>query len=85
VELSAGLRVPLSVENGYLMDFVPLENENAILIFVKYLPNVNREIMNMDINAARTVISTLSKARGWSSWLKVKERVEMAKPKQRNE
>lgn len=85
VELNAGSRVPLSVENGYSMDFVPLENENTILIFVKYLPSVNREIMNMDINTSREIIAMESKARGWSSWLRVKERVEMAKTKQRDE
>ena len=81
VELNAGLRVPLSLEDGYSMDFVPIANEDAILIYVKYLPSVNREFMNMSINTAREVISMKSKSYGWSSWLKVKEKVQMAEAK----
>lgn len=77
VEMNAGSRVPLSLEDGYSMDFVPLENNNTIVIYVRYMPKVNREIMNMNINGARKVIDIISKARGWSSWLKIKENVEM--------
>jgi hypothetical protein len=50
------------------------------MIYVKYLPSVNREVMNMAIDTARKVIAIETKSRGWSSWLKVTERVEMGKP-----
>ena len=81
VELNAGLRVDLSSESGYSMDFIPIEKEDRILIYVKYLPNVNREVMNMAINTAREVISIKAKSYEWSSWLKVKEQVQIAKVK----
>jgi hypothetical protein len=46
---------------------------DTTLIFVRYLPPVDRELMNMTINVAREVISIDAKSRGWSSWLKVKK------------
>ena len=77
VDLNANLRVPMSVNNGYLMTFVPVENEDTILIYVRYLPSVNREAMNIVLNSAREVISIRAKVHGWTSWLKVKEDVRM--------
>lgn len=78
LELNAALRVPLSVESGYLMDFVPIENEDAILIYVRYLPSVNREVMNISIDSARNVITIKAEGYGWTSWLKVKEEIKLA-------
>ena len=77
VELNANLRVSMSVNNGYLMSFVPIEKEDTILIYVRYLPNVNREVMNISINGAREVISIKTKQYGWNSWLKVREDIQM--------
>jgi hypothetical protein len=78
VALSARGRVELSTTTGYSIDFVPIENENTILIFVTYVPSiVEREIMNTQIEGARQAIAIESKSRGWSSWLKVREKVEM--------
>jgi hypothetical protein len=71
----------MSGDSGYLMMFAPLEKEDTIVIYVKYLPSVNRQAMNMGIEGARVMLSALSKARGWSSWLKVREVIEMAEPK----
>jgi hypothetical protein len=71
----------LSLDSGYSMDFIPIEKEDVILIFVKYLPNANREVMNIVINSAREVISIKAKSYDWSSWLKVKEQFQMAKAK----
>ncbi len=81
LELNAEQRIELSEESGFAMTFVPVENENAILIFVRYLENVNREIMNTNIDTARKVISMKAKSHGWDSWLKVKEDVQMSKPR----
>ena len=66
--------------------FVPLAKEDAILVYVMYLPSVDkvpesRQRMNLALDAARKLISMKSQARGWSSWLKVQERVELAEPK----
>ena len=79
VELQAYYRVDPKLDLGFSIDFFPSENEDAILIYVIYFPNVNRQLMNMSINSARKRISMIVKSRGWSSWLKVKEQVEMAK------
>src|SRR5678816_989935 len=56
VTMNAGLRVELSEANGYSLDFVPIQNEDSILIYVRYLPTVNRQVMNMSIDSARKVI-----------------------------
>jgi hypothetical protein len=80
VELNAESRVDLSESTGYMMQFIPIGSANTIMIYVKYLPSVNREVMNMAIDTARKVIAIETKSRGWSSWLKVTERVEMGKP-----
>ena len=77
VELNANLRVSMSVDNGYLMSFVPIEKENVILIYVRHLPKVNREVMNISINSAREVISIKAKQYGWDSWLEVREDIQM--------
>lgn len=81
VDLNARMRRDVSAENEFTMAFVAVESENAILIYVDYLPSVNRQVMNLAVDTARRVISMESKSKGWSSWLKVKERVEMTEPK----
>jgi hypothetical protein len=60
-----------------MVSFVAIAKEDAILIYVAYVPTVNREAMNLEVGAARKIISIISKSRGWSSWLKVKEQIEM--------
>jgi len=71
------MRVDLTMDSGYMLDFIPIENEDTIIIRVIYIPSVNREVMNMSVDTARRVISEESNSRGWSSWLKVKEQIEM--------
>jgi len=80
LELNAAMRVDLSPETSYALDFIPLGSEDTILLYVIYLPSVDRRIMNGSIETARKVISISSRSHGWSSWLKVKERVEMKDP-----
>jgi hypothetical protein len=79
--LNADLRIAISTNNGYLMNFVPIEKEDTILIYVRYLPSVNREAMNISINSARKVISIKVEHYGWDSWLKVKEDIQMVQQK----
>lgn len=78
VELNAMYRTDLHDLEGYLLSFIPLEKENAILIFVRYTRKTNREAMNIGLDTARKVIEMDAKSRGWNSWLKVKERIELA-------
>lgn len=73
LELNAEMRIDFLMDSNFSMAFVPHEKEDAICIYVRYNPNVNREIMNMEINAARENISRKAKYYGWSSWLKIKE------------
>jgi hypothetical protein len=77
VELNSSLRVELSTDSQYSMDFVPIAKDDAILIAVTYLPGVQREVMNITIESAKKLIDLESKARGWTAWLKVQEHVEM--------
>jgi len=64
-------------ESSYSLLFVPIENQNAILIYVRYWPKVNRETMNLRIENAKELIRISAKSYGWNSWLKIKENVKM--------
>jgi hypothetical protein len=81
LELNAELRVPLSFKDRYSMDFTPIHTEDAIVIAVFYLPNIDREFLNQVISNAKEMVSLKTEYYGWSSWLKVKERVKMTKIK----
>jgi hypothetical protein len=76
LEMNSTMRVDLSESNGFAMDFVESE-EDTILIYVTYLPGVRREVMNRSVETAKKIIRRESDVRGWSSWLKVQERVVM--------
>lgn len=78
VELNAEGRVDLSEASGFSLDYVPIESENTILIFVRYLPAVNREAMNIAIDNARSIVMLKTKVHHWGSWLRVKENIEVA-------
>jgi hypothetical protein len=80
LDYNARLRVEFSESSGFSMAFVETKGD-TILIYVRYVPSVNREAMNMAINGAREVISMDAKSRGWSSWLKMKEEVKMVETK----
>jgi hypothetical protein len=75
--MQAAARHEASASEGYTMGFAGLESENTILIHVRYLPSVNREIMNGAIATARTIIEHEAKIEGWTPWLKVREDVKM--------
>jgi hypothetical protein len=77
VEFNSRLRVPLSEETGYSLEFVPLERQDTLLIAVSYLPGVNRAVMNLAISNARDLIAMKAKYHGWSNWLKVREDVKL--------
>jgi len=81
VELNASYRVDISSDNYFGMSFLADHAGDAIVIIVRYSPKVNREYMNRSIDLAKQMISKTAETNGWSSWLKVKEDVEMMKPK----
>lgn len=74
--MNSQLREHPSIESPYSLDIVQMDHE-TLLIFVRYHPTVNREIMNRSINTAREVIMMTAKSYGWNNWVKIRERVEM--------
>ena len=57
-------------------------DSETILIYVRYLPDVNREVMNLAIDGARKVIQITAKGYGWDSWVKVREDIQLANARQ---
>ena len=81
--LQTQLRQDQTVDSPFSLNVVATDHE-TILIFVTYQPNADRVIMNMAVDTARKVIQITTKGYGWSSWVKIKERIEMVKPKGEN-
>lgn len=79
--LNSQLRQDATVDSPYSLAIVNTDHE-TILIFVRYQPNVDREILNTAVETAREVIQITAKSYGWEKWVKVKERVERVKPKE---
>lgn len=80
--LQASLRSDITEESKFVLQITSPDSE-TILIYVRYLPNVNREGMNLHIDAAREVIRITSKSYGWDKWLKVREDIQLGKPDRR--
>jgi hypothetical protein len=70
-----------SREVRYSTYFAALREEDTILIMVRYLPDVDREEMNVSIDNARKLVLILAKSNGWDSWVKVKEDIAMLRDK----
>jgi hypothetical protein len=79
VELNANFRVDSSPASLYTVGYIPVPNEDAIAIDIVYDPSVDRRIINTAADQARKGVAILSKRRGWESWLKIKEQIEMSK------
>jgi len=62
--------------SGMDLSYVALADQDAILIYVRYYPSVDRELMNSAIDFSRKYIGLEAKSRGWDSWLTVKENVQ---------
>lgn len=81
--LQANLRDELTQERGFSMDFTfHGDDPDTVLIYVRYLPDmspVDRQVMNMEIETARTVIESNAKRYGWENWVKIKEDIKRSK------
>jgi hypothetical protein len=75
MEVSSGIKF---ADGDFALGFVPLEGRDTILIYARYLPSADQEIVRMAIANARELISVIAEANGWQSWLKVEEKIEMA-------
>lgn len=80
LSLQAQLRQDATVDLPFSLNIINPDHE-TILIFVRYQPNVDREIMNMAVETAREVTWITARSYGWNSWVKVKERIEMVNPR----
>ena len=74
------LQQRMTEEMPFSLNVVAIDHE-TLLISVDYMPSVSRELMNDTIENARQVIMIRAKNYGWEKWVKIKERVEMVKPK----
>jgi hypothetical protein len=81
MELNANYRTEMHDLEGYMLSFIPLEAENTILIYVGHSRQTHRGAMNIGIDNARKLIEKTAKSRGWNSWLKVKEKIELIEPR----
>ena len=61
----------------FFLSVVHVDHE-TLLILVRYLPTVNREMMSSTIDAARKVIMNTAKSYGWDNWVKIREQVEIS-------
>jgi hypothetical protein len=77
--VNSQLRQDFSADRPFFLSVVQVDHE-TLLIFVRYHPTVNREMMNSTINNARDVILITAKSYGWDNWVKILERVEMYPP-----
>jgi hypothetical protein len=76
--LQASLRDEQLQTSGFLLQITSPDPE-TILIYVRYLPNVDRYAMNSSIDAARDVIHMTARSYGWDEWVKVREDIKPAK------
>ena len=78
LDLESHLKSDLGGPDMFSMDFTPNgASPNEIVIVVRYLPTADRQIMNESIENAKKIIALESKHKGWSSWLTVREDVEI--------
>ncbi len=74
--LNSQLRHTMTTEYPYNLEIINT-NQETLLIFVVYGPNMDRRIMNNAIDTAREVIQITVKNYGWDNWVKIKEQIEM--------
>jgi hypothetical protein len=75
--LQASLRQEAIDTDGYLIE-ITTPNPDTILIYVRYTPKVNRQAMNISIEAARQAIQITVKKYGWDDWVKIRENIQQA-------
>ena len=74
--LQASLREDALQTDGYQLLITSPDSE-TILIYVRYMPDVNRRVMNLSIDTARKVIQITAKSYGWDKWVKIREDIQL--------
>jgi hypothetical protein len=80
IDVRSRLQQDASADRSFFLSVVHVDHE-TLLISVRYLPTVNREMMNSAIKSTRKLIMTTGKSYGWENWVKIREKVEMSASK----
>jgi hypothetical protein len=80
LDVRSQLQQNASADSPFFLSVVHVDHE-TLLISVRYLTTVNREMMNSTIDSARKVIMSTAKSYGWDNWVKIREQVEMSPSK----
>jgi hypothetical protein len=75
VELNAFARIQTLATERFTLMFTPRPTDDAIIIYVRYLPNVNQDDLRGAIREARNIINIITKRHGWDGWVNVVEDV----------
>lgn len=73
--LSAYYRKSMAAD-GYSIDYLPVGEEDAILILVRAYPQADAQAMQKDILAAHKLVTITAHSYGWDGWVKVKDKME---------
>lgn len=76
LELNANCRRDATFSNPFSICYVPNARTDAIRIYVRYQPRVDRPGMNTTIQHARKLIKIYAENHGWENWVKIEESVE---------
>lgn len=77
MELNAESKEELTNPPGYSKHFTYSGNDpDTVIVFVRYLPTTDRELLNAVVNNAKQLVELKAKNRGWT-WVKVREDVKM--------
>lgn len=75
VELNAFARIQTLATERFTLMFTPRPTDDTIVIYVRYLPDVNQNDMRSSIREARNIISIITRRRGWDGWVNIIEDV----------
>ena len=74
--LESQLRHDATQADPYVLHIVST-GDDTITIYVRYFSGMDRSILNEAIETAKKVAYITAKGYGWTSWLKLKEKVEL--------
>jgi len=80
LDLNAESADELTDESKYSKHFTySAADPNTVIVFVRYLPDMDRELLNTVVNNAKEIVRLKSRSYGWEDWVKVSEDVKMSR------
>lgn len=73
VELNAFARIQTLATERFTLMFTPRPTDDTVVIYVRYLPDVDHDDLRGAIREARHVIEIITRRRGWNDWVRVTE------------